>query len=86
MHLGQTTRLVAVGSLGRKVHSESVVFGRIGSGGGAMGWLGLNRSLRDPTVFADALGASPSKGFWLRWNARFWERKRELCRGRVGSS
>ena len=31
MLLGQTTRLAAVGLLGRKVHLESVVFGRIGS-------------------------------------------------------
>ena len=51
-----------------------------------MGWLGLNRYLTDPTVTADALGVSPSKAFWLRCNAGLWERKREKCRGRVGSS
>ena len=34
-----------------------------------MGWLGLDRHLIDLTVSADALGASPSKGFWLPRNA-----------------
>ena len=41
-----------------------------------MGWLRLNRVI-DPTVSAHALGASPSKAFWLRCNALFLERKRK---------
>ena len=71
MHHGRTTTLAAVGSPDRKLHLESAVFGRIGSGGDAMGWLRLNRPTIDPAVSAGALGASPRKGFSLQRNARF---------------